>query len=114
LEPIAQFWAVLQLQTALGLEIDYVMSLRLHDAGGARVFQEDKILLDSLYTHTSRWKAEEPVENLFHLKLPADLAPGEYELRLVIYESDTKKPSAQLDIWNTEILLARVQLAEIQ
>lgn len=108
------FWAVLQLKTARGLEIDYVMSLRLHDAGGARVFQEDKILLDSLYTHTSRWKAEEPVENLFHLKLPADLAPGEYELRLVIYESDTKKPSAQLDIWNTEILLARLQLAEIQ
>ena len=108
------FWAVLQLQTARGLAIDYVMSLRLHDAGGARVFQEDKILLDSLYTHTSRWKAEEPVENLFHLKLPADLAPGEYELRLVIYESDTKKPSAQLDIWNTEILLARLQLAEIQ
>ncbi|MDE0312340.1 MAG: hypothetical protein OXI52_08755 [Caldilineaceae bacterium] len=108
------FWAVLQLETAGGLEIDYVMSLRLHDAGGARVFQEDEILLDSLYTHTSRWKAEEPVENLFHLKLPADLAPGEYELRLVIYESDTKKPSAQLDIWNTEILLARLQLAEIQ
>ena len=108
------FWAVLQLQTARGLEIDYVMSLRLHDAGGARVFQEDKILLDSLYTHTSRWKVEEPVENLFHLELPSDLAPGEYELRLVIYESDTKKPSAQLDIWNTEILLARVQLAEIQ
>lgn len=108
------FWAVLQLKTARGLEIDYVMSLRLHDAGGARVFQEDKILLDSLYTHTSRWKVEEPVENLFHLKLPADLAPGEYELRLVIYESDTKKPSAQLDIWNTEILLARLQLAEIQ
>lgn len=108
------FWAVLQLKTARGLEIDYVMSLRLHDAGGARVFQEDEILLDSLYTHTSRWKAEEPVENLFHLKLPADLAPGEYELRLVIYESETKKPSAQLDIWNTEILLARLQLAEIQ
>ncbi len=107
-------WAVLQLQTAPGLEIDYVMSLRLHDAGGARVFQEDESLLDSRHTHTSRWKVEEPVDNLFHLELPADLAPGEYELRLVIYESDTRKPTAQLDIWNTEIVLARLQLAKLQ
>lgn len=104
------FWAVLQLQTAPGLAIDYVMSLRLHDGGGARVFQEDEILLDSLYTRTSRWKVEEPVENLFHLDLPADLARGEYELRLVIYESDTKKPTAQLETWNTEIVLARLHL----
>lgn len=108
------FWAVLQLQTAPGLEIDYVMSLRLHDAGGARVFQDDEILLDSLYTHTSRWKVEEPVENLFHLELPADLSPGEYELRLVIYESDTKKPTAQLETWHTEIVLANLRLAESQ
>ncbi len=107
-------WAVLQLQTAPGLEFDYVMSLRLHDAGGARVFQEDEILLDSLHTRTSRWKVEEPVDSLFHLELPADLAPGEYELRLVIYESDTRKPTAQLDIWNTEIVLADLRLAESQ
>ncbi len=43
-------WAALQLRTAPGLETDYVMSLRLHDAGGARVFQEDEILLDARYT----------------------------------------------------------------
>ncbi len=57
---------------------------------------------------------EEPVDNLFHLELPADLAAGEYELRLVIYESDTRKPTAQLDVWNTEIVLARLRLAESQ
>ena len=107
-------WAALQMRTAPGLEIDYVISLRLHDAGGERVYQDDAPLMDLRRAQTSDWKADEPVDNLFHLEFPVDLPPGEYELRLVIYDSETNKPTAELDVWNTEIVLARLQLAELQ
>ncbi len=105
-------WAALRLQTAPGLEADYVGSLRLHDTAGERFFQDDVPLMDPLWEQTSRWKPDLPVDNLFHLSLPADLPPGEYELRLVIYDAETHKPTAELDVWKTEIVLARLQLDE--
>ncbi len=107
-------WAALQMRTAPGLEIDYVISLRLHDAGGERVYQDDAPLMDLRRAHTSDWKADEPVDNLFHLEFPVDLPPGEYELRLVIYDSETNKPTVELDVWKPEFVLARLQLAELQ
>ena len=107
-------WLALQWQTAPGLEIDYRTSLRLHNADDARVYQDDVPLLDLNSAQTSQWKAGEPVDNQFHLELPADLPPGEYELRVVVYDSETKKPTAQLDVWNTEIVLARLHLEDAQ
>lgn len=106
-------WAVLQLQTAAGLGIDYTASLRLHDAEGEKAFQHDAPLMALHHLHTSRWNPAEAVDNLFHFDIPADLQPGEYELRLVIYDSETHKPVAELDVWETEIVLARLQLAEL-
>ncbi len=105
-------WVVLQVKTAPGLVSNFVMSLRLHDAEGRRVYQDDAPLMDLHGAHTSQWKADQPVDNLFRLEFPADLPPGEYELRLVIYDSQTKKPTAQLDVWNTEIGLARLHLSD--
>ena len=107
-------WAVLQLDAAPGLDIDYSVSLRLHDAAGERVYQNDALLMNLQGMLTSRWKPNEPVDNLFLLDLPAELPPGEYELRLVIYDAETHKPTAELDVWNTEIVLARLKLAELQ
>ncbi len=105
-------WAALQLKTAPGLNIDYVISLRLYDGQGERNYQKDALLVDYRLAHTSLWTADEPIDNLFHFDFPADLPPGEYELRLVIYDSQTLKPTAQLDVWNTEIGLVRLHLAE--
>ena len=42
--------------------------------------------------------------------LPADLQPGEYELRLVVYDTATLKPTVEL----SETTLARLRLAETQ
>ena len=107
-------WAVLQLRTAPGLEVDYRISVRLYDAEDVRVYQDDVTLVDLNYAQTSQWKADEPVDNLFHFDLPADLPPGEYELRLVVYDSGTNKPTVELDVWKPEIVLARLRLAEDQ
>jgi len=40
--------------------------------------------------------------------------PEKNELRLVICDSETGKPAAELDVWNTEIALARLKVTEIE
>ena len=107
-------WLALQWQAAPGLEIDYRISVRLYDAEDVRVFQDDVTLVDINHEMTSQWKTGEPVDNLFYFEFPTDLPPGEYELRLVVYDSVTRKPAAELDVWYTEITLARLRLAEDQ
>ena len=107
-------WLATQWQAAPGLETDYRLSVRLHDGADLRVYQSDVTLLDLNNEKSSRWKAGEPVDNLFHFELPADLPPGEYELRVVVYDSETHKPAAELDVWNTEIVLARLHLDDVQ
>ena len=41
---------------------------------------------------------------------PADLQPGDYELRLVVYDFLTQTPTVQQDVWQPEITLARLRL----
>ena len=60
-------WLALQWQAAPGLKIDYSASLRLHDAEGGLVFQQDVVLSNSEPAPTSHWKADEPVDTLFYL-----------------------------------------------
>ena len=63
---------------------------------------------------TSHWAANELVDSLLQLDLPADLLPGDYELRLVVYNIETLTPTVQQDVWEPEITLARLRLVEAQ
>ena len=89
-------WGVLQWRTDPGLEIDYAISLRLYNAEGERVNQEDAVLWDADHWPTSYWSADQAVETMALLHLPADLPPGEYELRLVVYDVETQTPTVQI------------------
>ncbi|MCY3902292.1 MAG: hypothetical protein OXF76_03925 [Caldilineaceae bacterium] len=102
------------LRIAPGVDFDYSVSLRLHNAAEERVLQKDALLIDNHSELSSHWKEGVPVVNLFLLKRPADLPTGKYELRLVICDSETGKPAAELDVWNTEIALARLKVTEIE
>ena len=105
-------WVALQWQTAPGLEIDYSISLRLHDAGGGGVYQKDAVLSNSNPVSTSNWSADELVDTLHLLEFPADLLAGEYELRLVVYDFETQQPTVELGVWEPEFVLARLRLAD--
>ena len=107
-------WVALQWQSAPGLEIDYSVSLRLHDAEGGGVYQKDAVLSDANPFSTSNWSADELVDTLHLLDFPADLLPGEYELRLVVYDYETLKPTVELGVWEPEFVLARLRLADVQ
>ena len=107
-------WMALRWQITSGLDIDYAISLRLHDAAGERVFQEDAVLWNPVHWPTSSWSEEEPVDTTALLKIPAELSAGEYELRVVVYDVETLVPTVEIGVWEPEVTLARLRLAEVQ
>ena len=107
-------WVALQWQTAPGLESDYSISLRLHDDEGAGVYQRDGVLANSAPSSTRHWSADEPVVTLIYLDVPATIPTGEYELRLVVYDFDTLKPTVEIGVWQAETVLARLRFDGIK
>ena len=108
-------WVVLRWETAPGLDIDYSISLRLQNAKGGNVYQEDDVLWRGAdHAPTSGWEAQEMVDTLHLLEIPAELQPGDYELRLVVYDFETQQPTVELGVWEPEYVLARLRLEEIE
>ena len=105
-------WVALQWQTESGLETDFAISLRLQSADGQYTYQTDHVLGNSTFARTRDWFADLPVDTLFHLDLPADLPPGEYELKLIVYNTETLIPTVEIDVWKPELLLTRLLLQE--
>ena len=105
------WWIAMQWTTALGLEAIYSISLRLHDAEGRVVFQQDAVLENSETLATNRWQADGPVDTLHFLEFPLEFPPGDYELRLVVYDFETLKPTVELGVWEPETVLATVRVA---
>ena len=104
-------WLLLQWKTAPGLEINYAISMRLHSAEGAIVYQKDVTLLSKEDTTTGGWTPEEPVDTISNITVPTDLAAGDYELRLLVYDPSTLKPTVELDVWEAELTLAQIRVA---
>ena len=107
-------WMALRWQTTPGSDVDYAVSLRLYNAEGERVYQEDIVLWSPSHLPTSYWTADVPVDTLALLAVPADLPAGNYELRLVVYNFDTLAPTVERGVWEPETTLAHLRLAESQ
>jgi hypothetical protein len=89
---------------------DFKYSLRLHDAEGGVAFQTDESVWNFDQAPTSRWQPGEASESLIVFELPEDLTPGDYELRLVVYDDKTQAPTVQVGVWQPEETLARLQV----
>ncbi len=108
------WWVVLQWMTSPGLEAVYSISLHLNDVEGSVVYQQDAVLEDLASAPTNRWLAEELVDTLHFLEFPSDLSPGEYQLRLVVYDFETLKPTVELGVWEAEKTIAKLQVGELK
>ncbi len=103
-------WVRMKWKSAPGLNIDYKTSLRLHNAEVGNAWSNDYILLSVDNLTTAQWKPDTTVDTLSYVDIPPDIPPGQYELQLVVYDEETLKPTAELDVWITEIALAQLQL----
>ena len=107
-------WVALQWNTGPELGINYSISLRIHDAEGAGVYQSDRAIWKPNHTSTGSGGPAAQFDTVFRLQLPSELTPGEYELRLVVYDSETLKPTVELGVWEPELTLARLRLSTVQ
>jgi 4-amino-4-deoxy-L-arabinose transferase-like glycosyltransferase len=106
----AQLWLVLHWQADLQPLADYAISLRIHNTAGELVYQLDKTLWSFDQAPTTSWLPGEQSESLAILHLPTELAAGEYTLRLVTYDIQTLIPTVQTEVWEAEVLLARLRV----
>ncbi len=104
----------LRWRTGSEQRVDFAISLRIFDDAGNSVFQQDEVLTDSESRATSQWQEQEPVDTWFELGIPADLPPGVYELHLIVYNVETLTPTVVIEVWEPNVLLARLRRGESQ
>ena len=109
LEESSPLWVALQWETTRELTTDFAISLRLYDGEGVMALQRDAVLGNANLMRTSHWWTGEFVDTLFHLDFPDSLDPGEYELRLIVYDAETLTPTVEIDVWEPEFVLARLR-----
>ncbi|MFN8476000.1 MAG: glycosyltransferase family 39 protein [Anaerolineae bacterium] len=67
---------------------DLKVSTRLVAPDGRTVWQRDRTPGDGSFP-SSDWKTGTPVDDRIAVRLPADLLPGDYTWRVVVYDADT-------------------------
>jgi len=71
-------------QTAAVLPADYQVFVHVYDSAGERVAQRDSAPVDNRYP-TGQWRLNTVIEDRHTLTLEAPLPPGEYTIRLGLY-----------------------------
>lgn len=117
--------AVLTWKTATENETVFAVSFRLYDVNSESVYQQDAILFNRITGNTSSRGHPRLFRTLvlfdfanaapfltynqtISLGLPDSLAPGEYELRLIVYDADTLQAKVNVETWEPEVVLARL------
>ncbi len=84
-------------QAQRGMEENYALSVRLVDGEGHLWAQEDKWLLSLSGLPTSAWEAGETSEGRYLLSIPPGVPPGRYQVKAIVYQTDTLERVAILD-----------------
>jgi hypothetical protein len=82
---------VLEWEAVKPLEEDYSTFLHLYNAHGQRIAQGDTLITDENLEPTSQWETGSTSSTVYHLPIPPETPPGEYELALGVYLLETGK-----------------------
>ena len=86
----------------------YKVSLRLKDASGATLAQDDRVLLSNRHLRTPAWAAGEEATNVYLLPPPPQ--PGDYVLTVVLYDEETLEPAVTSGDWQAEVEIGEVNV----
>jgi mannosyltransferase len=75
----------------------YKVRVALYDGNDARLAQSDERLLNDRHLMPAEWRPEDEPLNVYFLPTAADLAPGLYTLRLLVYDAETLEPLTLVD-----------------
>ncbi|MEZ4635661.1 MAG: hypothetical protein R2856_11980 [Caldilineaceae bacterium] len=69
----------------------------LYNADGGRLAQDDRRVLNDRHLAPAQWTGEDRPLNVYSLALPTALPPGDYALKVLVYDADTLEPLEVLD-----------------
>jgi hypothetical protein len=95
--PGAPVPVVLRWQRVPGGAADRPLKARvaLYDAADNRVAQADERLLNDRHLAPPEWQPGDRPLNVYLLETPPDLPPGDYSLRLLVYDEDTLEAAGE-------------------
>ncbi len=90
---------VLRWQRVPGGAVDRALKARvaLYNAAGDRLAQADERLLNDRHLAPDQWRPEDRPLNVYRLSAPAELAPGRYNVRLLVYDAENLEPLTWID-----------------
>lgn len=85
---------VIRWQRVPGSQIDQPLKARvaLYGAAGGRLAQADERILNDRHLLPAEWAPRDQPLNVYMLDVPKDVSPGEYALRLLVYDADSLEP----------------------
>jgi hypothetical protein len=89
LTPGGSMWLTLDWYALSDVRHDYVEALQLLDEGGTEVAYWLGRPVRSGYP-TDQWQAHQIVRDPWRLELPSEVSPGEYTLRLTLFDAETQ------------------------
>jgi len=89
--------------------------LALYEPGATRILgQDDRPILNDRHLLPAEWSKMDRPLNVYTVPTPPDLAPGPYEVRLLVYDAETLAPLTYVDLAGNpagiEAILGTVQM----
>jgi mannosyltransferase len=99
LRPGAPLPVALRWQRVPGGAVDRPLKARvaLYDEAGNRLAQGDERLLNDRHRAPDQWSPEDRPLNVYSLNVPAELAPGRYSVRVLVYDAESLAPLTWID-----------------
>lgn len=104
--PAEQFWLTLYWQALRDVNRDYVVNLQLIDSTGVEAAYWLGRPVSGAYP-TAQWAANQLIQDPWQLHLPANLTPGDYTLRLTLFDAATQSEAAHHNLGQVSVVTRR-------
>jgi hypothetical protein len=101
--PGKSMWLTLYWQALTDVSHDYVIGLQLLDATGAEATYWLGRPVRSSYA-TDQWQKQQVVQDPWRLDLPPEVSPGDYTLRLTLFDAETQAEVGRVTLGQVSVV----------